>query len=97
MRKASASALFLAALTVPVLASADDATPSYHKKTWTEVISRIPCQAFRHNPDRSWTLIGKLTVDEAEQSYTDLTFTQVPPQDNGAKILDLRCGSGQAD
>ena len=90
-----ASAALIAVLTVlGTPARAQDAPPEHHEKTRTNVQIRIPCRDYRRHDDGSWTLPGKLTVDETGLSYSDLSYTLEPPEDNVANILELRCGSG---
>jgi hypothetical protein len=55
----------------------------------TDLVSEVPCDRVRHNPDGSWTFPGTVTMAGGAVDMTNTTF-------KGSKegmTLDARCGA----
>jgi hypothetical protein len=58
----------------------------YHIKRWPHDIESIPCEAFKKNPDGSWTVTGTLRVGSG-QPISGFSF-----KSKETAKLDKRCG-----
>ncbi len=59
---------------------------TYTVDNWPADADKIPCAAWQHNPDGSWSLNGYLKVGASELENVGFKG------DSSARMLDKRCG-----
>jgi hypothetical protein len=70
-------------------ASADTA---YTVHSWPGDVPKIPCDAWTHNPDGSWSQTGTITVEAASKVIKANTF---PRGTDIAQTIDKKCGTSK--
>lgn len=87
MLKSIALAVALAAAS-----SAATADTSYVVHSWPGDLAQIPCDAWTHNANGSWTQTGTITVEAATMVVKNNTFaggTDI------AQTIDKKCGGSK--
>jgi hypothetical protein len=81
------SRLAIAVMATLALALPAMAEETYNVSAWPQGIKEVPCTAWKHNPDGSWTLQGTIRAG-------GITMTGVRFAGTGeAKTLDRKCGN----
>jgi hypothetical protein len=65
------------------LSSASAAT--YSIQNWPQDLSKVPCDAWKHNSDGTWEEVGTIIVNG--RATTGMTFKDT----DEAKLLDAKC------
>jgi hypothetical protein len=71
---------------------AANADTSYLVHSWPGDLAQIPCDAWTHNGDGSWTQTGTITVEAATMVIKNNTFA------NGtdiAQTINKKCGANK--
>jgi hypothetical protein len=61
------------------------AAATYAIQNWPQDLNKVPCDAWKHNSDGSWTEVGTIVVNGHDTS--GMTFKDT----DEAKILDAKC------
>jgi len=62
--------LFVIIIGAALCASMAQAENTYTAKSWDEAISNLPCDAFKKNPDGSWTITGKIILGNGKSTLS---------------------------
>lgn len=76
------AAIAAIALAVPAMAQ-----ETYNVSGWPQGIKEVPCQAWKHNPDGSWTLLGTIKAGGITMSGVRFAGT------GEARMVDRKCGN----
>ncbi len=82
--------LILATCLVAVAAVASAQT-TYTIRAWPDDIASLPCDAFKKNPDGSWTQVAIIVVQTGNLQLEGMTFKG----GREGQMLDQKCGSAR--
>ena len=63
----------------------------YDVTRWPADLEKVPCDAFKHNPDGSWSQVATIRVSGMP------TFGKTYSKSPETEILDKKCGAPAAD
>jgi hypothetical protein len=66
---------------------------TYTIRSWPDDLDQVPCEAWKKNPDGSWTQTGTILIESISGARTGNTFNNTPE----ALIVEKKCGTGKGD
>ena len=62
---------------------------TYNIQVWPDDLDKVPCEAWKKNPDGSLTQTGTIVVANSHSVITGNTFTDVPT----ISVVEKKCGA----
>jgi hypothetical protein len=61
----------------------------YNIQVWPDDLDKVPCEAWKKNPDGSLTQTGTIVVANSHSVITGNTFTDAPT----IRVVEKKCGA----
>jgi hypothetical protein len=62
---------------------------TYNIQVWPDDLDKVPCEAWKKNPDGSLTQTGTIVVANSHSVITGNTFTDAPT----IRVVEKKCGA----